>query len=96
MPSVQFIPESEISLHVPNLGHALPVVGIVTAPVAERFEIKILAVEIDALGNEHSVDVIDQPFPRIRIAQIEEAFGFRCGIGEQTIQDGLFQSQESS
>src|ERR1700677_700387 len=66
------VPIREVTGHILNLGQTLAVWFVMRAPVIKWVNIKILAVEIDALSFNNIIDVIDQPLPRCRIAQIKK------------------------
>ena len=69
----QFVPIGEVAGDVLDLGDALAVRGVVGAPEAERVHVEVLAVEVDALLVDQLVDVLGEPFPGLRIAEVQQS-----------------------
>ncbi len=59
--SPPLVPEGQVAFHVADLGDALPVVGIIGPPEAERVDIEVLAVQVNPLFGQESVNVVGEP-----------------------------------
>jgi len=70
MTAAQLVPVGKVAYHVLELGHALPVGRVGGAPPGEGVDIEVLTIQTDALLDEQLVNVIDQPRPGFRIAQV--------------------------
>ncbi len=71
--AAQLVPEAQVALHVLVLGHALAVGGVMPAPVRQRVEVMVLAVQVNALLREHAVHMIGQPLTGRGVAQVQQA-----------------------
>ena len=72
----QFIPESQIARDVFDLGDALAIRTVVGAPAGQRVEVEVLAIDINALAGQQTVNPREGPLPCVGIAQVQEPAAF--------------------
>ena len=58
MATAQLVPVGQIAFDVPDLGDSLAVWGVVCPPVAQRINVEVRSIQIDAFLRDHLVDVI--------------------------------------
>ena len=58
------------------LRDALPIFGVGAAPVAERIDVEVLPVDVDALLCHELVDMIGKPLAALRVAQVQQSAVF--------------------
>lgn len=68
----QVVPVLEVALDVQVLVHALAIRALVEAPVVQRFEVEILAIDLDPVVLDQPAHVIGQPLAAGRDAQVEQ------------------------
>jgi hypothetical protein len=73
VPPPQFVPVRKVAGDVLILGDALAVGRVVGAPVAQGVRVEVLAIEVDALLGDQAVDVLDEPLPCLRVAEVQDA-----------------------
>ena len=73
MAAAQFIPIGQIAADVLVLGDPLTVLCIVGPPGAERVDVEILPVQIDALLGDELIHAVDDPVPGFGIAEVHHA-----------------------
>ena len=56
-----------------DLGDSLPVGRIVAPPIVQRVHVEILPIQVDALPGEQRIDMLDEPTPGCRDAEIQES-----------------------
>ena len=61
MSSPPLVPEGQVPFNVADLCDALPVFGIVGPPEAERIDVEVLAVQVNPLFGQESVNVVGEP-----------------------------------
>ena len=87
MTAQQFIPIRQIAHDVLVFGDALTVGGVVVLPEAQRIDVVVLTIQVDTFVRDDLVNMVDQPLPRLRIAQVQQStsgtaenpFGVLCG-----------------
>ena len=61
MPPPQLVPVGQVAADVLVLRDALAVFGVGRAPEAQRVDVEVLAIEVDALLGQELVDVFGEP-----------------------------------
>ena len=73
MAATQFIPIGQVAGDMVVLCDALAVLGVVLLPEAQRVDVEVLAVQVDALLGDEPIDVLGQPLADFGVAQVEQA-----------------------
>jgi len=72
VPAEQFVPEGEVACNVVNFSQPLAVGAVIRAPVGQRIDVEVLAININPLAGQQAIDPLERPFPRLGIAQVQQ------------------------
>ena len=68
----KLVPVGQVTGDVSDLGDALPILGVRAAPVAQRVDVEVLTIDVDAFAHDQAVDAIDDPLPGVAVAEIHQ------------------------